>query len=280
MKKVMAGTEKVDEYEILRINTAPFCTKDVWLEQQLSKSGIRADIPDVNYIAIELVSTTPTETLTLSDAIKNNALVVPDGSDEMTETLAVVMQICLGLQTAQDILKFAHNDLHLKNILVQGLDPLMKAMSDFGLSLPSKSGVNVYYPEFKMTVYTANIPIIIDFGKSRLEVSERLRSAMESNSEADILAALNNPQKGEPTIPVNATDELVNDVHWGGFYGYTHKFNSANDIFMVVGQIAEFIKVYRPAMKPNPVGAIMHHIFERAGGIGKIELIDKKKFHV
>ena len=184
--KVLSGKGTWDEYAILPIDTAPFCTKDVWLEEQLIKAGFPVNIPDVNYMAIELVSTTPTTTSTLRDAIINNALVIPDGSNVVTETLAVLMQICLGLQDAQDKFKFAHNDLHLNNILVQGLDPLIKAMSDLGLSFPSQSGVNVYYPAFKMTVYTANIPVIIDFGKSRLEVSERLHNAMESNSETHL----------------------------------------------------------------------------------------------
>ena len=176
------------------------------------------------------------------------------------------MQICLGLQTAQDKFKLAHNDLHLKNILIQGLDPLTNAMRDLGLSLPSKSGVNVYYPYFTMTVYTSNIPVIIDFGKSRLEVSERLQNAMEANSEADILAALNNPQKGEPTVPINATDELVTDVHWGGYYGYTHKFNSANDIFMVVEQVADMFRGHS-ATKPNPLSALTGRIESRMTGV-------------
>lgn len=269
------GTMKKEDFQPLKI--APLCERDQAMEALLIDYISDEGLPNVNYLAIELVETSPGKTSTFFEYVTKASLL------DISELLSRIIQIALGLQTAQDKFRLAHNDLHLSNILLQGLHPLLGL-----LPAASTSGVNVYYPEYGMTVYTSMIPVIIDFGKARMDVPVELQSALQqgldtqvelekkkpasASASASVFQNIMNtfrkstpaPTTHKDTILVLATNELIEDVSYGGYVGFTYKFNSANDIFMVVCQIWNHFR----NRKQNPFDALVDEMLGRKPDAG------------
>ncbi len=114
-------------------------------EKMCSKDVAEAD--KVNYIIIEKVETTKNKTYTLNEVIQKSYL-------NTTDLIGIILQLCHGLQIAQDELRLTHFDLHGNNVLIQGI--------------PDELGfpVNIQYPGG--TVVAKAIAVITDFGLSRI----------------------------------------------------------------------------------------------------------------
>ena len=153
-------------------------------ETELCK--INDEVPLVNFIVIEKVTTGPGITNTMYAFILDfyaNSVVAGDerwyayGREVI---LSIIIQLAYGLDIAQKRYQLVHQDMHVMNYLIQSLDPLRAELGE-----PKLRNVDIDYgPEYG-TVLTGFIPVIIDFGTSRISVPNTVVKVMDEVMEAE-----------------------------------------------------------------------------------------------
>ena len=211
--------------------------------------------PLVNFIVLEKVTVSPSVTRTLNEFIyelytNNTEVRLYPMKREIV--LSLIIQLAYALDIAQERYQFVHQDLHTSNILIESLYPLRTELRDPGLRK-----VNIDYGHGHGKVATGFIPVMIDFGFTRMSVPKPVvqafqKAEMEAAVTPDYAAVygkLAQTVEGfyqryvDQEIPGARFNFVAVDYRRYDYRsGHTSKYNRAYDIYMVVAGIMDILQ--------------------------------------
>ena len=209
-------------------------------------------VPLVNFIVLEKVAVGPSVSRTIFEFIYELYLSNTDVrmySMKREIVLSMIIQLAYALDIGQERYDLVHQDLHVNNILVQSLVPLRTELHD-----PQLRKVNIDYGHGYGTVMTGFIPVMIDFGFTRMSVPKAVvqafrKAEMEADVNPDYSAVYGKLAKTvnefyqrytDQEIPGDRVDFFAVDYSRLDYrYGHTNKYNRAYDIYMVVAGIMD-----------------------------------------